>query len=357
MKAKSYIIVLMLCGMAMLSSCNSITAYLTREYLKKDVVENQIKVLESKHKEEVDAKVKDVQAKLEKTITAQDNQLQEGANKLYGANEAFKFYQLPTRLDLIINNRVVEAQAAIGKSPTYEAIKAENQRLKDELDEKKTSLETLRDKHNQVLAENTKLSEAATQAKKEVEAAKAEWLKTEQKYISDATLLDAKLKDANNKIAAGLKEKADNKEAVERMKTKLMVGCGIIAVLAMAAAIYSPVGKRGLIIISAVLGTVTACIPFIEPWMIWMVALSVFAIFAVLVGAFLYRYNKAEKTADNLINHIQDVKEKIIQDPTTKEALKKNLTQWNTEYAKSGSISDKGVEKFIEERLKEYGRL
>ena len=349
--------VLMLCGMAMLSSCNGITAYLTREYVKKNTVENQIKMLESKHKEDVDAKVKDVQVKLEKTITAQDNQLQEGANKLYGANEAFKFYQVATRLDLIINNRVTEAQAAIGKAPTYEAIKAENQRLKDELDERKTTLETLRDKHNQVVAENTKLNDASVQAKKEVEVAKAEWLKTEQKYISDAGLLNRKLKEANDKIEAALTEKADNKEAVERMKTKLMLACGIIAVITMAGAIYSPVGKRGLIIISAVLGISAASIPLIEPWMVWMFVLSVCATFAVVVGVFLYRYNKAEKTADNLINHIQDVKEKIVLDPAIKEALKNNLSQWNTEYVKSGSINDKGVEQFIEERLKEYGRL
>jgi len=62
-------------------------------YTKRSEVENQIKSLEEKHKQEVAEKVKDVQTKLEKTIESQDNQLQEGANKLYGANESIQVLQ------------------------------------------------------------------------------------------------------------------------------------------------------------------------------------------------------------------------------------------------------------------------
>jgi hypothetical protein len=119
-----------------LPACSTIQNFLYNSgYTKKSDVENQIRSLEEKHKQEVSEKVKDVQTKLEKTIESQDNQLQEGANKLYGANEAFKFYKNPERLDLIINNRVTEAQAAIGKQPTYKAVQEENERLKKELDE------------------------------------------------------------------------------------------------------------------------------------------------------------------------------------------------------------------------------
>ena len=333
-----------------------IQALLYKEYAKKTDVEKQIDQLEEKHKQEIDSKVKDVHSKLEKTIQSQDNQLQEGANKLYGANEAFKYYSIPSRLDLIINNRVTEAQAAIGKAPTYEAIKIENQRLKDELDEKKTTIEQLREKHNAVVAENAKLSEATFNAKKEVEIAKAEWLKTEQKYISDATLLDSKLKDANNKIEAALTEKANNKEAIERMKTKLMIGCGIIAVVALAAAIYSPVGKRGLAIIAGVLGGATAAIPFIEPWMI---VTAIFVVLAAVLIAFLNKYHVAEKTTDNLVNHIEDVKQKLkITNPELLTDVKQSLKDWNTHYTKDGKTAhDNGVDDFIKERLKKYGRL
>jgi len=233
--------------------------------------------LEEKHKKEVSEKVKDVQTKLEKTIESQDNQLQEGANKLYGANEAFKFYKNPERLDLIINNRVTEAQAAIGKQPTYKAVQEENERLKKELDEKLTSLDDLRKKHNEVIAENVKLSEATSTAKKEVEIAKAEWLKIEQKYISDSTLLQSKLKEANDRIIQMEKE---------------------------------------------------------------------------------YKHHVADKTSDNLINHIQDMKENPNISDDVKKMLKESLTQWNSKYIDGKSTTtDISVENYIKSKLKTHGRL
>jgi ABC-type multidrug transport system fused ATPase/permease subunit len=333
-----------------------IQTLLYKEYSKKTDVEKQISELQEKHKQEIDIKVKDVQGKLEKTIQSQDNQLQEGANKLYGANEAFKYYQTPQRLDIIINNRVTEAQAAIGKAPTYKAIQEENERLKKELDEKLTTLEELRNKHTQVVAENTKLSEETVKAKKEVELAKAEWLKTEQKYISDSALLNSKLKDANDKIIELEKKRADHEAAVERMKTKMMIWCGIGAVVALAGAIYSPVGKRGLAIIAGVLGGAAAAIPFIEPWMI---GTAIFVVLAGVLIAFLNKYRVAEKTTDNLVNHIEDVKTQLkTANPELLSTVKQSLKEWNTNYTKDGkTVHDTSVDKFIKERLKQYGRL
>lgn len=353
---KKTVLILATAVILCLSGCTSLQSLLYKEYSKKTDVENQLRVLEEKYKQEVDIKVKDVQTKLEKTIQSQDTQLQEGANKLYGANEAFKFYNNPTRLDLIINNRVTEAQAAIGKAPTYEAIKAENQRLKDELDEKKTTIEQLRDNHNTVVAENSKLAEETNKAKKEVEIAKAEWLKTEQKYISDSTLLNSRLKDANDKIIELEKKRADREAAVERMKTKIMMWCGIGAVVALAGAIYSPVGKRGLAIIAGVLGGAAAAIPFIEPWMI---ATAIFVALAGVLIAFLNKYHVAEKTTDNLVNHIEDVKQQLkTSNPELLSTFKQSLKEWNTNYTKDGkTIHDSGVDNFIKERLKKYGRL
>lgn len=355
MKNKVMLWAMMVFGSLLLTGCNTIQDLVYKDYNKKADVEKQIKSLEDKHKEEVSAKVKDVQSKLENTINSQDKQLQEGANKLYGANEAFKYYTTPSRLDLIINNRVTEAQAALGKAPTYEAIKAENQRLKDELDEKKTSLEDLRKKHGEVLAENSKLSEQTDKAKKEVETAKAQWLAIEQRYIGDAAGLQTKLKDANDKIITMEKQRADNKEAIERMKTKLMIGCGIAAALCVIGAVYSPIGKGSLAMCAAVFGGAAAAIPFIEGWMILV---AVLAIAAIITIVFLYKHNIADKTTDNLINHIQDIKENPNIPDDVKKLLKDNLTQWNSKYVGDKTTqADDAVEKYIKSKLKDYGRL
>jgi hypothetical protein len=354
MKKMVFQLLLMILALS-LTGCHLLESILYKEYSRKSDVERQIDDLKKKHDADVASKISDVQVKLEKTIQAQDNQLQEGANKLYGANEAFKFYTTPSRLDLIINNRVVEAQAAIGKSPTYEAIKAENQRLKDELDEKKTSLEDLIKKHNQVVADNARLVDQANIAKKEVQAAKDEWLKTEQKYITDAKSLNDKLKEANAKIQAALQEKLDNAAAVERMQTKLMIGCGIMAALCVLGTIYSPVGKSSLAIAAATFGGAAVAIPHIQGWMILAAALVICVIVTII---FLYKHHVADTTNENLINHIQDIKENPSIPDEVKTIIKGSLSQWNSKYVGDKlSQADNKVEDYIKSKLKDYGRL
>ena len=355
MKKKAILWAAMVFGLLLLPGCNMIQGLVYKEYAKKSEVEQQIQTLKDKYRTDVDLKVKDVQSKLEGTIQAQENQLQEGANKLYGANEAFKYYQSPTRLDLIINNRVTEAQVALGKTPTYKAIQEENQRLKDELDEKKTSLEQLKTTHIQMLAENAKLSEETIKIKREVEIAKAEWMKVEQKYIGDAAGLQSTLNDANNKIIKLETERADNQASIERMKTKLMIGCGIAAAICILGAVYSPVGKGSLGMCAAIFGGAATAIPFIEGWMILTGVLIIAAIVAIV---FLYKHNTAEKTNDNLVNHIQDIKENPNIPADVKNLLRENLSQWNSKYVgDKATKADAAVDKYIKSKLKDYGRL
>lgn len=338
-----------------LTGCETVGGFLQNGYKKKEDVEKQIADLEAKHKQELETKVKDVQTNLEKTIKAQDNQLQEGANKLYIANEAFRFYTKPTRLDYIVNNRITEAQTVIGKGPTLKAMQEENQRLKDELDENKTSLEELKNKHNQVLSELGKLVKETEQAKKDAETSKAALEESKKKYEVSSKELQEKLKQVNDDLQKEQEKKANNAEAIERMKTKLMIGCGIAAAICIIATIYSPVGKASLAVAAMVFGGSAAAIPYIEGWMILLAAIVIVAIITVI---FLYNHYVADKTTDNLINHIQDLKE----DPTIPEDLKnhikKSLSKWNSKYV-DGKITmeDASVEKYIKSKLKDYGRL
>lgn len=352
---KAIVLISVMLALFGLTGCSTLQNMLYKEYTKKSDAEKQISDLKEKHRADIDDRIKAVQTGLEKTIQAQDNQIQAGANKLYGANEAFKYYTNPTRLDLIINHRVTEAQAALGKQPTYQAIKEENERLKDELDEKKTSLEKLKANHTDALAKNTELSEATARAKKEVEDLKAAWIEAERKYISNAESLQAKLNSANDAIISLEGQRADDKAAVERMKTKLMIGCGIVAALCVLATIYSPVGKSSLAMAAVVFGGAAAAIPYIEGWMILVAAVVIIAIISAI---FLYRHYVADKTTDNLINHIQDLKEDPIIPDDLKAHIKDSLSKWNSKYTEGkNTIEDISVEKYIKSKLKDYGRL
>jgi hypothetical protein len=345
----------MVYGLILLTGCNTIQDLVYKDYSKKSEVQKEISALETKHRQDVDSKVKDIQSKLEKTIESQDKQLQESANKLYAADETFKYYVQPTRIDRIINNRVTEAWAAIGKYPSYQAIKDENTRILKELDEKITSLDQLMLEHQKVLEENKQLVQATDKAKKDAETAKTELANINTKYQTDSGQLQGKLNAVNDEIQHKQKEALDNKEAIERMKTKLMIGCGIAAALCIVGAVYSPVGKGSLAICAAVFGGAAAAIPFIEGWMILVAVLVIAAIIAIV---FLYKHNIAEKTTDNLINHIQDIKENPDIPEDVKKLLRDNLSQWNSKYVGDKiTQADGAVENYIKSKLKDYGRL
>jgi non-homologous end joining protein Ku len=94
---------------------------------------------------------------------------------------------------------------------------------------------------------------------------------------------------------------------------------------------------------------------YIEPWMVLTVG---------LVGAFgaiaymLYTHHIADKTNDNLVNHIQDIKENPNIPDNVKQLIKQSLTEWNSKYVGDKiSKADDAVEKYIKAKLKDYGRL
>jgi 3'-phosphoadenosine 5'-phosphosulfate (PAPS) 3'-phosphatase len=77
------------------------------------------------------------------------------------------------------------------------------------------------------------------------------------------------------------------------------------------------------------------------------------------IGYVLYRHNIAETSNDNMVNAIQDIKETSGE---TYNHVKKSLQEWNTKYKtnKSGEVvevADKTIEKYINSKLAEYGRL
>lgn len=349
-----YIKVLSLAVLFTLTGC--ISNPLTKYYVKKTDVEKQIATLNQEHSISLDKKDKEISAKKDEVIVKQDNKLQGAANSLYLASEGYKFYIAPTRLDMIINNSVTEGQAALGLNPTYEAVVTANKRLTDELDEKKTSLEQLRKTHADLIGVNTKLADESVKAKKDLIDLNATKLAEEQKFITDSGALQGKLNGANDDLIKKQQDVVDRRAEILAQKRTLMLWCGVGAALAMVGAIYSPIGKQGLITIAAVLGAATAAIPFIEGWMVYT---AIGVVLAVVIGYFLYTHNVADKTNTNLINAIEDTKERLGKDASV---LTNNLKSWNGTYAKDhqGNVItkvDPAVENYIKQKLMQSGRL
>jgi uncharacterized membrane protein len=309
--------------------------------------------MEQRHIKEKDEAVKAVVQSKDEVIKRQENQLQSGANSLYGADLAFKAYKQPTRLDIIVNNRVTEAFGVLGKPPTFEAMKVENERLIKDMDEIKTSLASLQAEHNRILKEKEQIAKEKDAAVIKEKQATDNLANVETKHSEESNELNSKIKQKQKELIDEQEKAIEREKDLKAVKTKISTVCGIIAVLCLAGAIYSPVFKGKFAMMSGILGLCAIGVWFIEPW---MVAVGFGIIFVCVLGFFAWEHHISDSANENMINAIQDNKEK-----GNGEVLKAHLKEWNTKYVKKdGSyveVADKRIEDYIDKKLMEYGRL
>jgi uncharacterized membrane protein len=309
--------------------------------------------MEQRHIKEKDEAVKAVTQSKDELIKKQENQLQSSANSLYGADLAFKAYKQPSRLDLIVNNRVNEAFKSIGKPPTFEAMKEENLRLQKEMDEVKTSLASLQSEHERVMKEKEQLVNEKNEAVVKERQATANLSNIETKHTAESNELNGKIKEKQKELIDEQAKAIDREKDLKAIKTKISTVCGIIALLCLAGAIYSPVFKGKFGLMSSILGLCAIGVWFIEPW---MVAVGFGTIFVCVLGFFAWEHHISDSANENMINAIQDHKEK-----GNGADLKTHLKEWNTKYIKKDGeyveVADKRVEDYINKKLMDYGRL
>ena len=352
MNTKKKVILLILVALSL-----GFTSCITIPYESKSKVEQQLEALRREQAVVVAQETKKISTQKDVVIVAQENQMQQAVNSLYGAILAFDYYIDPTRLDIIINNRVKEAQSVLGLKPTYDAIVKENDRLKNELDETKTSMEQLRRNHQQVIEENKKIVDEKIKQQQIVTELENNLSGIQREYDKRINDKQDELNTLNNKIIALERKRADETASRERLLRKLMIACGALAVICLLGALYSPVEKRTLGLLAIILGGVTVAIPFIQPWMI-VTAGGI--VLAVIVTKILYDLNISKKANNSLVNAIQDTREK--EPEIYEKTIKPSLKEWNTCYIKksNGNIvkeTDTAVESHIAEILVENNRL
>lgn len=335
----------------LLSGCSSFNRLaLKAGYQQISEARQQISQLESKHAAELsDARAK-VDSKMSELLAQIDAQNQAVGNALYGADMTFQTLPSPTRPELIINNFVNEGWAAIGrKMPDYPTMVKINERIKRELDETRTSMEELKKSHDEAMKSNAKLSDDTREKQAQLEKAQADIKSLNASHLAEINKKLAELSAAQDKVVALEQERADNKEAVERTKFKMISVVGVLALLCVAGAIWSPVYKSKFAIGAAVFGFIAIGINFIQP--IHLV-IGGGLILALLIGYAVLEHNKERRAAGNVYAAIQSIKE------NSKEAydqyVKPQLTEWNTKYLSDGSkVPDKAAQDLIDKRLME----
>jgi len=320
-------------------------------YVKRDAVQEEINKIQAINKIALEKKEVEIKGSINDVNLNKDNQLQSAANSVWAADNAFKFYQSPARLDIIINNRIKEALASLGLGPTLEAVNQENIRLTRELDEKLTSLEDLKKTNEEIIKKNAELV-AATKEKEEL-VKKIEAEKIEMQRAGNERLFDKQqeLNTLSNKLIDQEKANAQDKKYIESNKRLIIITLGICSIVGLFVAIYLPVFRKESGYFAAITGGIALGVPFIQPLHINIILLCGLAYVAFLI---IKKHNTSHKTNENLVNALQDVKD---DKPELYNQLKPILSEWNTKYSKNGKkVEDPTVTKHIEQILKDYER-
>jgi len=309
-------------------------------YIKKSDVEKQIAAMVVQHQQELDAAVSNISAKKDDVIVAKDFQLQTVADSLYGANLAFNFYTTPGRIDLIINNRVKEADAATGKKATPEAMERENKRLADELDETKTSLADLQKKHIEVVTTNTELANKTTKLEADLKKALLDIETMKTAHANELILKQNELIATQDRINILEKKRSDDAAFIQKTKLKIVSILGILSIAAFVAAVYSPVARGKTAAVGVIAAAGAAGVLYLQAWMV----MTGMGVLLLAVGFFVLReLALKKKVVGNLVGAIEEVKQ------IAPEKVKATLKDWNSKVSSDGKKTvDASVESEIQ---------
>lgn len=324
----------------------------------KQATEQKIEALKADHAKEMEGLRAQERAKTEQLLADKDAQMHRAGTGLYSADLAFKTILAPTRTDLVVNNYVNEAWTALGRPmPTYAEMQEANQRLKDELDEAKTSIAQLQQNHAAAMAQNQALVDATLQHQRELSAVRTEMGAKEAAFNSQLQVLQVELKTVTDKLIATEQARADDRAALQALKTKASTALGILGLVAVAAAIYLPVFRTQCAGFGALCLLGAGAIWIIEPW---MVGVAVAACVLGLIGWMALKHRREERVADALILANQDLKER---DPQLWEKhLKPAVTDRLARYRKGAdgkfvTERDPSLERHIDAKLAEFDAL
>lgn len=281
--------------------------------------------------------------------------MQFASDKLYGADFAFQMDGLKDRFDFVVNNRVNEARAVL-PPPTVEAMMKENEAVKLELDETRTSFEELKNKHNAALKEADKINEKSKQAELALEKAKQDLVNLEKEKNKKIQEKQDEIIEKDNKIIALEKQRADDRKALQEAKTKGSAVLGILALAALAGAIWSPLWKSKFGLFAGILGFAAIGIWYIEPWMVGLI--GGICVLGLIVWVVITS-NKENKSSTSVYQGLQSIK-------TNNRELWDNkiapvLKEWQTKYVKKDGkiieVDDPTIAIHIDEKLAETGHL
>lgn len=319
------------------------------QFLKfKNEKEVELGKIQSEFNQKLTQQKEELEKSTNKIIASQKEQMQAAADSFYGQSIVFqtiKTDKIVQRPIMILENFSIEGWAALGNlMPSYDAMLKINKRVNDELDETKTSLEDLKKNHNIVLADNVKKSEETVRLTKEVEDLKIQINKDKEDYNNKITVAQNALNDANNKLIAIEKKRADQSvadtNARHKMFTRISSFCGIAALLCCVMVIWGPVATR------TKFGIMGALAAFAAVGIWYITPLFVGIIFAVGVGLcilwVLYDHHETVKKKDSELKKEKELNTNLIL------ALQNYKETYKADWGKVSPIIEEQLKKYVE---------
>jgi hypothetical protein len=329
--------------------------------VQKTKVEEELATLKAEFTSKLAESVKAVSDTKDSVIAAKEAQLVVAADGLFAADQAFKTIIQPTRTDLIVNNYVNESWEALGRRvPSYEKLREIMERLHRELDESKTSLESLQKTHAIVVSENAKLANATRLQEQKLNEAEQARIDLER---AKATAIEAKqteLNEVNGKVIAAEREKANDRVAIQKAKMKLSMAAGALSAIAIIVALFLPLFRPTSITAAIIFGVAAVGV-----WYLTAEVVLVIVIVGLLglAGYIIWNKRKAdkslveeEKLSDALVLAMEDVKAKSPKtwDATLKPIVKDRLSKYVTKDGKVSTEPDVALEAKVNKKLMKY---
>jgi len=335
-----------------LTGCQSLSDKIPLQL--KSAKEKEIATLRADFAAQMDAKTAQINAQFQQIIDSLKGQIAGATNGLYGANATYATIPEPDRDEIIVNDFVNEAWVALGHSmPTFDQMVKINQRLKDSLDATKTSLDDLRKTHSAAVSENQKLSDATKQALDKLVALQAERDALERDYRAKLDKAQGELADAQNRVIALEKARADDAAAIQALKSKISLICGGLTLACIVAAIYLPVGRG----VAIAVGLIAAA----GGSLIWIITgPQVLAGCGVLllgaIGWLIYKHNQEHADATGVYRAVQAFKTES--GDLFKQHLAPKVKDFLGRYTKGGKVvANVAAEARIDQRLMQVGDL
>jgi hypothetical protein len=343
MKKFSFIVLILLsvfvcCGF---TACQTISDRIPLEM--KSKAEKQIAALKVEYEQKLMVKTDELSHAKDDALKAKDTQEQGAIDAFYSLDRLFGYIPSPVRTDIMWHNYSLEGWAALGhRTPSYDAMVKMNERITTELNETKTNIADLTKRHDEVVAANSKLADDEKKAEEKIVAITQEKSALEKDYNSKILTKQEELNQANNRVIATEKARADDAAAIQALKTRISLICGAIALICTVAAIYLPIG-RGVAIVVGLIAAAGGSLIWIITGPQVLIGCGVGLLGAI--GYLLYKHHIADKGVKAFANLLGE-----------KPELVAAADEWTTKYvqSKDGTVTtvpDTAVQALVKSKL------